>query len=272
MKETLHSGLKPELRQESRCLLRQISSYDEFKKEVRKIEAQLEEPPADRKPSKAAVNVQKEKAEQDTCTKELPKSVSAPVVGSCKGTYEISPHMVGEVNEAAILLNGHDTTALLDTGSCVSIVAETFYREHLGNTELKPLQDILHVECADGQSLPYLGYIEVELSVPEGVSGLRPKDCLLLVTPDTRYSAKTPVILGTNILQELLADSQQHHGKQFLQRAQLHMPWFLSFRTMVLREKKLAHGKDRIAIVRSGVAEKVILGPNETKPITGNTG
>lgn len=133
-----------------------------------------------------------------THTKELPKRISAPVTGSNKGTDKKDPKMVGTVNEAEVSINGVRTRALLDTGSCVSVLSETFYREHLGSEDLKTLSDILSIECADGQPLPYLGYVEVELSVG-GVTGLEPKDCILLVVPDTQYSTTTPVILGTNV-------------------------------------------------------------------------
>ena len=75
-------------------------------------------------------------------------------------TNYIDPKMVGEVNEAAIEIECVPSTALLATGSCVSVVSETFYKEHLLNCKLNPIASIFKVECADGQALPYLGYIE----------------------------------------------------------------------------------------------------------------
>jgi hypothetical protein len=52
------------------------------------------------------------------------------------------------------------TKALIDTGSTVSTLSHTFYREHLSHLELKPLHSLLNIECADGKQLPCEGYIE----------------------------------------------------------------------------------------------------------------
>ena len=67
--------------------------------------------------------------------------------------------LVGSSNEATIIVNGQKTTALLDTGSSVSTVSKHYYDEHLHDYELQPLEDMLNIECADGKSLPYHGYV-----------------------------------------------------------------------------------------------------------------
>ena len=59
--------------------------------------------------------------------------------------------------------------------------------------------DILNIDCADGGNLPHKGYIETDIYVPHEVPMKRHLPCLLLVTPDTKCSARTPVILGTNV-------------------------------------------------------------------------
>lgn len=51
----------------------------------------------------------------------------------------------------------------------MSLVSESFYREHLSNIEVRPIEDILNIECADGQNLPYMEYIEVEISITTGL-------------------------------------------------------------------------------------------------------
>ena len=165
---------------------------------------------------------------------------------------------------------GSDLSTPLDTGSCVSLVSQCFYDSYL-NCELYPVGDILNIECADGESLPYTGYIEVDIAVPKGLPNAKPISCLFLVTPDTQYSAKTPVILGTNILQELMEDFRSCHGEQFLQKANLFTPWYLSFRSIVIREKDLKKNKNRLAVVRSALTKKVSIGPNQTVQVIGTT-
>ena len=41
----------------------------------------------------------------------------------------------------------------------MSVVAETFY--NLSNVSLQLLNQMIKIECADGNQLPYLGYVEL---------------------------------------------------------------------------------------------------------------
>lgn len=199
----------------------------------------------------------------------MPKQVSASVGGLDSGTEKQDPKLVGSTSEVEIHLNKIPVNALLDTGSCVSVVSEAFYKEHLSNEPINPIGDVLNIECADGNSLPYRGYIEAEITVNSGLPNSKPQSCLLLVTPDTQFSEKTPVILGTNILHELLNECKINFGDTFLHKAELHTPWYLSFRSIVLRDKELKRNNNRLAVVRSAVAEKIILHPNESIDIPG---
>ena len=178
------------------------------------------------------------------------------------------PKLIGHVNEADIFLDSKPAKALLDTGSCVSLVSESFYLEHL-NCHMKPVGDILNIECADGQNLPYKGYIETELVIQKGLPDFKPLPCLLLVTPDTQYSSRTPIILGTNVLQELMNDCKSSYGDQFLQKANLFTPWYLSFRSLVIRQKEPRKNKNRLAIVRSALPQKVSINPNQSVQVLG---
>ena len=199
----------------------------------------------------------------------MPKRVSASVAGSDTGTQDQDPKLVGSVNEVDVLLNDIPVKALLDTGSCVSVVAEKFYNEHLSQIPINPIGDILNIECADGKQLPYIGYIESDIAVNSGLPSAKPQPCLLLITPNTKYSERTPVIIGTNILQELLDDCRQTFGVSFLQKANLHTPWYLSFRSLVVRDKELKRNRNRLAIIRSAAADRIILRPNESFDIPG---
>ena len=181
------------------------------------------------------------------------------------------PKIFGEINEAKIDINNISTSALLDTGSCVSIISKAFYDQYLSHTEVKPLDRILYIECADGNTLPYLGYIEVSITAIEGIPDLKPTDCIFLVTPETSYSSRTPVLLGTNILNELMDSCKIIHGQKYLQTAKLQTPWYLAFRAITVREKELIRNKNRLAVVRSAEVSKIVLGPNESKDIRGYT-
>lgn len=208
-----------------------------------------------------------------TPCKKLPKRVSASVTGSNSGTgagYE-GPKLVGEVNEATAAINGVETKALLDTGSCISLMSEKFYTEHFKDIPIQPLIEIINVECADGSKLPYQGYIEIDLQILTGLPNSTSHPCLLLITPETQYSALTPILLGTNILSELMAECREAHGERYLQKAKLHTPWFLTFRCMTVRDKELSRNKDRVAVVKCAEIARVIIGPNDSVNLRGYT-
>ena len=194
------------------------------------------------------------------------------MMGSHVGTPENKgPKIFGEVNEANLEINNVSTRALLDTGSCVSILSKSFYDQHLSHIEIKPLDKILHIECADGNALPYLGYIEVCITKVEGIPELTSLACIFLVVPETNYNSETPILLGTNILNELRENCKNVHGQKYLQKGNLETPWYLAFRAMTVREKTLIRNKNRVAVVRCAEASKIILGPNESKDFHGFT-
>ena len=126
---------------------------------------------------------------------------------------------------------------------------------------------MLNIECANGQQLPYLGCIEAEITITTGLERTTPQHCIFLVAPDTKYSNKRPVILGTNILMMLLQNCKYTFGAQFLQKAKLPTPWYMCFKFIIIRDKRLKKNNDRLAVVRNMMAENIILKPNETKTI-----
>ncbi|KAK0148988.1 hypothetical protein N1851_010595 [Merluccius polli] len=81
-----------------------------------------------------------------------------------------------------LIVNGHQCDAVLDSGSQVTIIFETWYKQHLSDVLIHPVSG-LAIWGLSETSYPYLGYVVVEVEFPERVSG----------TPD-----QIPVILGTN--------------------------------------------------------------------------
>lgn len=175
--------------------------------------------------------------------------------------------LVGSSNEVDIFIEDIPVKALLDTGATVSIVSETFYRQHLSHVVMEPLEDILDIESATGDNLPYHGYIEVVLYTHG--SGNGSVNGLFLVAPDTRYNVSVPVLLGTNILKELLDGCKTTYGVRFLQHADLHTPYYLAYRCMVLQEKTVRQNDWRLGLVKSVETRNVIIKPNTCVTIKG---
>ena len=171
------------------------------------------------------------------------KLLGTTVEGRTVGVMQLSPNtdseqldtglMVGEANESEVLLENIECQALLDTGSTVSTVSEQFYKDHCSHLALHPIKDFLRIECADGQLLPYLGYVVADVGLPS--AGLKThKSVILLVVPNTEYNRRVPLLLGTNVLRSLVESCQKEVGTKFMQTMAQHTPWWLAFRHLNL--------------------------------------
>ena len=178
------------------------------------------------------------------------------------------PSLVGKGTEASVLIQGVETTALLDTGATISTVSQSFHHQHLSHLPIHELQDFINIECADGESLPYSGYIQADIFAPGVTEEEFPLPCLLLVVPDTKYNSQVPVLVGTNILEPLMMGVQAKHGSRFLQNAKISVPWYLSFRCLVVREAALKKKHNCLGVVKSAHTENVVVKPNERVTVT----
>lgn len=108
--------------------------------------------------------------------------------------------LIGEPNELVVEIGGVSCNALLDTGSMVTTISETFYTQYL-DCQLNPVTDLLHIQGAGGHRIPYRGYIAVDLCIPSCPTQTLP----VLVVPEDSYTDKVPLIIGTNALREVLS-------------------------------------------------------------------
>jgi len=89
--------------------------------------------------------------------------------------------------------------ALVDSGSMVTTVSESFYNSLEDKPSLNSIENLgLKVSIADGSALSYKGYIECTVIIP-----FLPDFNIqvpVLVVPDTDFNQSCPVIVGTNII------------------------------------------------------------------------
>jgi hypothetical protein len=123
----------------------------------------------------------------------------------------------------------------------------------------------LDVECAGGTPLPYKGYIEANIKMPGDTNTTYQH--VMLVVPDSRYSQHIPALIGTNILDNLMYYLQEEHGVRYLQNAALTTPWFLTFRCLSMRKKKLTKNNDRLAVIRT--CNRITILPNKSIVVEG---
>lgn len=78
-----------------------------------------------------------------------------------------------------------------------------------------PLNNLLEVEGANGQTVPYLGYIELNLTFPpEFLGSAIEVDTLALVVPDTK-TTKPLLLVGTNTLDIAYSKHLENHPVAF---------------------------------------------------------
>ncbi|KAG1952345.1 interleukin-1 receptor accessory protein-like 1-A [Pimephales promelas] len=116
--------------------------------------------------------------------------------------------LIGMRCTAQVRVEGKEVNCLLDTGSQVTTIPLSFYNSYLSHHPLQPLNRLLEVEGANGQAVPYLGYVELALKFPQEFLGAEaeiPK--LALVVPDLTHVPQ--ILIGTNTLDVLYADYLQ---------------------------------------------------------------
>ena len=96
LKQVLHSGLRRDLKLMSAYQCDKESSYDEFKGELRRLEADLKDTDTDKKPCKPAV--QPEKKEEDSEIKQLLKQINERIDKLEKGQNQTSSQATQQSN------------------------------------------------------------------------------------------------------------------------------------------------------------------------------
>jgi len=102
---------------------------------------------------------------------------------------EIDPRLIGDPNEAEIFLEDKPCLTLVDSGSMVTTISHKYVKDNLPDHTLYNL-DQLEIEGPSGEELPYLGFVEVELSLPVGDIVKNIGTFPVLVVPDTSYRDK----------------------------------------------------------------------------------
>ncbi|CAL9706114.1 unnamed protein product [Knipowitschia caucasica] len=115
-------------------------------------------------------------------------------------TMSLPKGLVGLKSTGQIQIKDNQFSCLLDTGSQVTTIPHSFYNSYLSDHKIKPLKDLLELEGANGQSVPYLGYIELTITFPPDFLGtIIDVDTLALVVPDIKHS-HPQILVGTNTL------------------------------------------------------------------------
>ncbi len=149
--------------------------------------------------------------------------------------------LIGEKCTAVVQVFGKDCNCLLDTGSQVTTVAQSFYNNYLLDQPIQPINQLLAVEGANGQLVPYLGYIEVSIKFPKEFIYSEPEIyTLALVVPDVSSSSEVPLLIGTNTLDAI---NEQCSNQSNMQSSSTLYGYDQVWRVLNKRRKQVASGK-----------------------------
>ena len=154
---------------------------------------------------------------------------------------------------------------LIDSGAQVSSISDKF-AEKL-NLEVKKLETLLDLEPTGGGQVPYNGYVEVRLQIPN-VQAFD-LDVLMLVIPESEYSKTVPVTIGTLHIDEiinLITDEELKMINKKWQRG-------IISRKVAIQSLQLKENKDILDKVTGDVklTRNVKIPPMETITVSGIT-
>lgn len=142
--------------------------------------------------------------------------------GADLGSYsqkQLVDKIMAPCPEAEVLLGDVKTQCLIDTGAEVSTLTEEYFRKYLAPQGQEPLDTSpwLRITAANGSAIPYLGYVEVDVTV---CGHTFPNMGFLVSTSFSddaadstkRYRKKVPAIMGNNILRHVHDYRRAQHG------------------------------------------------------------
>lgn len=142
----------------------------------------------------------------------------------------------------------------------MTTIPNSFYKQNLSHSPIEPLNKILEVEAANGQDVPYLGYVEVNITFPKSALGLYIEvSILFLIVPDMR-STLSSVLIGTNTLDILHGQYSDATPQNF---QSLPYGYRVVLQTLEMRQKQQAGSS-------LGVVRPEVIGPGETRVVEGS--
>lgn len=127
--------------------------------------------------------------------------------------------LIGPRCAASVFLEGISCKSILDSGSQVTTISESFHKNHLCHLPIQPIHALLEIEGAGGQDVPYLGYIETHITFPQAITGKEEElVALTLVVPECHFNSEIPLLIGTNVLFRLYHHALERDGPEFIRK------------------------------------------------------
>ena len=182
-------------------------------------------------------------------------------------SHSLVEQLIGNINEGTAIINGHQAGALIHTGSQVTTISKAFYHQNLSECKIEPVE-VLQVVGAGGQTVPFLGYVSVDISFPASEAGISKKiPTLALVVPNSTYNERVPALIGPNLLRSYAERCRKNtttspHGHN------ISPVWNQVFKAYATHQK-FSHPHSGHAKVKSTLCHPVTIGANESLVVWG---
>ena len=119
-------------------------------------------------------------------------------------------NLAGKKCKVSCMLNGVTVEALWDTGAQVSIASKTWLGEYLPSLKPRTIAELLGEEAglnligANGGSIPFDGWVEIQFLLTSGTQSSTPLTVPRLVVDDLEYP-----IIGYNVIEEVIKSPDQ---------------------------------------------------------------
>ena len=166
--------------------------------------------------------------------------------------------LIGTANETDVIIEDQTVKGLIDSGAQISSISDTFASK-LG-LKIKQLDTLLDLEPTGGGQVPYHGYVELRMRVPN-VRAFD-LDVLMLVIPESEYSRGVPITIGTIHIDEiidLITDEELKAANRQWQRG-------IISRKVVVKQLQVKENKNVLDQVKGDVklTRKIVIPPLET--------
>lgn len=191
--------------------------------------------------------------------------VSPPNAQEAVG-QETSNELIGPVNCTVISVCGKNCSALLDTGSQVTTISADFVKAHpvLSKHTIQPAD--ITVEGAGGQSVPFMGTLNIDIEVDE--LGIKLESVPALVVPAKHGEDTMPCLLGTNVLHASRDKLHKKHGRCFMAKIKASTPWFLACQTLNEDGLDLADKDGSLGVLRYAGRKPLSIPPRHQQMVT----
>ena len=108
--------------------------------------------------------------------------------------------LIGPANEAKIVIEGQEFSALIDSGVQLSTMLESLVQAL--KLPIHKLNTLIEAEVSGGDTIPYVGYVEARLKIPS-IQAMD-KDSLFMVSNNSPYTNRVPIQLGMLHIREAI--------------------------------------------------------------------